>query len=76
MYGVSDLSLSSSAQIIPKFIKKLASLNPDAIHQRNFNGSTPLDLLQYGGGVVNDELLTFLQELAFEDIDVEDIPDL
>lgn len=76
IFGVSDLSFSSSAQTVPKFIKKLASLNPGAIHQRNFNGSTPLDVLQNGGGVVNDELLTFLQELAFEDIDVEEAPDL
>jgi len=76
IYGVSDLSCSCSAQTVPKLIKKLASLNPAAIHQRNFNGSTPLELLQSRGGMVNDELLTFLQELAFEDTDVEEAPDL
>ena len=76
--GVSALSLSSSSddQIIMNLAKKVAPLNPSAVHQRNFNGHTPLDLLQSRGGSLNDEMLTFLQELAFKEDEVEEVSDL
>jgi len=75
--GLSTLSFSlSSDQIITNFVKKLALLNPAAVHQRNFNGSTPLDLVQYRGGALSDEMLTFLQELAFKEDEVEEAPDV
>lgn len=47
---------------------------PDAIHLRNFNGHTPLDLAESSGGV-DDISITFLQNIAYGvEEDVEEPP--
>jgi hypothetical protein len=68
---------SSSSQDKPShlnILKLLVEANPEAIHQQNFNGRTPLELAQYGDKC-DDECIAYLQKVGyneevFEEIDV------
>ncbi len=66
---------TNSKRIIPfEIIRGLTEAYPDAIHLRNFNGHSPLDLAE-SNGEVDDSSITFLQNIAYGvEQDVEEPP--
>jgi hypothetical protein len=73
----SDKSISTSAHIPSSFLKRLATMNPRAMHQVNFNGLNPLELAQRSEShFVSDDVVTFLTNLAFRDVVVVEVPDV
>jgi len=68
-------SRPNSNRVIPfEILKMLTEANPNAIHIRNFNGHTPLDLAE-SSGEVDDISITFLQNIAYGvEEDVEEPP--
>lgn len=57
-------------------VKYITDLNPGAVKERNFDGLTPLALAQRQGNKVDDEVIAYLQSVAYRDDDVEDVPDI
>jgi ankyrin repeat protein len=55
-------------------LRRLAEAYPDAVHKRNFDGNTPLDLAQ-SGGLFDDGAINYLHELAYKDDEVVEAPD-
>ena len=57
-------------------LKRLVEAYPVAVHKRNFNGKTPLDLAQ-AGGLADDDAISYLHEMAYMESDdtVIDAPD-
>ncbi len=49
-------------------LKRLVEAYPAAVHERNFNGKTPLDLAQ-AGGLADDDAISYLQEMAYHESD-------
>lgn len=62
----------NNLSISMEFMKRLAMANPKAIHRRNFNFLTPLELAQTtGNNYINDEMSNFLLNLACVEDEVE-----
>lgn len=57
-------------------VKYITDLNPSAVNERNFDGLTPLALAQRQGNKVNDEVIAYLQSVAYREEEVEDAPDV
>jgi len=57
-------------------VKYITQLNPNAVNERNFDGLTPLALAQRQGNKVDDEVIAYLQSVAYRDEDIEDAPDI
>mmetsp|Transcript_12530 Transcript_12530/g.27074 ORF Transcript_12530/g.27074 Transcript_12530/m.27074 type:complete len:435 (-) Transcript_12530:2520-3824(-) len=55
-------------------LRRLSEAYPDAVHKRNFDGKTPLDLAQ-SGGLFDDDAIDYLHELAYKDDEVIEAPD-
>ena len=49
-------------------LKRLVEAYPAAVHKRNFNGKTPLDLAQ-AGGLADDDAISYLHEMAYMESD-------
>lgn len=49
-------------------LKRLLEAYPAAVHKRNFNGKTPLDLAQ-AGGLADDDAISYLHEMAYMESD-------
>jgi len=56
-------------------LQRLVEANTSAIHQRNLNGNTPLELAESTGNF-DDECISYLQRIAYNDEDVEEAPDI
>jgi len=52
-------------------ISLITAANPGALYEKNFNGDTPLDILQRSGLFFDDEIINELQQTAFSNIDRE-----
>lgn len=56
-------------------LKLVLDAYPAVLHKRNFNGDTPLDLAQ-NSDRIDDDCISFLHNAAYNDIDLEDVPDV
>lgn len=64
--------LGKKACITSEMLKKLVLAYSASIHFRNFDGKTPLDLVQ-SQAAFDDETIGYLHEMAYRDDDVQEI---
>lgn len=64
--------LGKRACISTEMLKKLVLAYPASIHFRNFDGKTPLDLVQ-SQAAFDDATIGYLHEMAYRDDDVQEV---
>lgn len=57
-------------------VKYITKLNPGAVNERNFDGLTPLELAQQQVNKIDDEVIAYLQSIAYPEEEMEDAPDI